>query len=239
MKSNGCVMATDTAVRRPVAMMESGPVGGIIAGAEIGKRLGFENIISFDMGGTTAKASLIRNGTPTMSEGYYVGGYDRGSPVMVPGVDGVEIGTGGGSIAWLDEVGALKVGAHSAGAEPGPVCYGRGGEEPTITDANVVLGRIGADAFLGGEMKLDANAAPQAIDERIGNPLGLSAAEAALSIVDIATAKMGLAVRQVSAEQGSDPRDFALILSGRRAPVPSFPLAPPPLTPPAPPPPSP
>jgi N-methylhydantoinase A len=219
MQSNGGVMSPDTAARRPVAMMESGPVGGIIAGAEIGKRLGFENIISFDMGGTTAKASLIRNGAPTMSEGYYVGGYDSGYPVMVPVVDVVEIGTGGGSIAWLDEVGALKVGPHSAGAEPGPVCYGRGGEEPTITDANVVLGRIGVDAFLGGEMKLDANAAPQAIDERIGKPLGLSAAEAALSIVDIATAKMGLAVRQVSVEQGYDPRDFALIASGGGGPV--------------------
>src|SRR5258708_34031230 len=102
MKSNGCVMATDTAVRRPVAMMESGPVGGIIAGAEIGKRLGFENIISVDMGGTTAKASLIRNGTPTMSQGYYAGGYDSGSPLVVPVVGVVHSGTGGGSIARLE-----------------------------------------------------------------------------------------------------------------------------------------
>lgn len=225
MQSNGGVMSPDTASRRPVAMMESGPVGGIIAGAEIGKRLGYENVISFDMGGTTAKASLVRNGTPAMSEGYYVGGYDSGDPVMVPVVDVVEIGTGGGSIAWRDEVGALKVGPHSAGAEPGPVCYGRGGTEPTITDANVVLGRIGADDFLGGEMKLDAAAALRAIDERIGKPLGLSSAEAALSIIDIATAKMSLAVRQVSVEQGYDPRDFALVASGGGGPVHSIAIA--------------
>lgn len=225
MQSNGGVMSPSTAARRPVAMMESGPVGGIIAGAEIGKKLGFDNIISFDMGGTTAKASLVRNGTPAMSEGYYVGGYDSGDPVMVPVVDVVEIGTGGGSIAWLDEVGALKVGPHSAGAEPGPICYARGGTEPTITDANVVLGRIGAEDFLGGEMKLDAAAARRGIEEKVGKPLGLSASEAALAIIDIAIAKMALAVRQVSVEQGYDPRDFALIASGGGGPVHSVAVA--------------
>ncbi len=116
MQSNGGVMSPEAAVRRPVMMMESGPVGGIIASAEIGKALGYKNVISFDMGGTTAKASLVRAGEPTMAEGYYVGGYASGHPVMMPVVDVVEVGAGGGSIAWIDEVGALKVGPQSSGA---------------------------------------------------------------------------------------------------------------------------
>ena len=121
--------------------------------------LGSGNVISFDMGGTTAKASLVRDGEPTLAPGYYVGGYASGHPVMLPMIDVVEVGAGGGSIAWLDEVGALKVGPHSAGADPGPICYRGGGTEPTITDANVVLGRLDPDNFLGGEMKLDADGA--------------------------------------------------------------------------------
>jgi hypothetical protein len=132
-------------------MMESGPVGGIIASTQTGKRLGFPSVISFDMGGTTATASLVRDDEPTMSPGCYVGG----QPVMLPMIDMVEVGAGGGSIAWRDEVGALKVGPHSAGADRGPICYG-GGTEPTITDANVVLGRLDPDNLLGGQMKLDA-----------------------------------------------------------------------------------
>ena len=159
MHSNGGVMTPEVAQARPVAMMESGPVGGIIASAEIGEKLGYGNVISFDMGGTTAKASLIRDGEPTMAPGYYVGGYASGHPVMVPMIDVVEIGAGGGSIAWRDEIGALKVGPQSAGAEPGPICYRGGGTEPTITDANVVLGRLDPNNFLGGTMKLDADGA--------------------------------------------------------------------------------
>jgi N-methylhydantoinase A len=219
MQSNGGVMSPEVAARRPVTMMESGPVGGIIAGAEIARKLGFADIISFDMGGTTAKASLVRDGQPTMADGYYVGGYESGDPVKIPVVDVVEVGTGGGSIAWLDEVGALKVGPRSAGSEPGPIAYARGGQEPTITDANVVLGRIGADDFLGGEMKLDAAAARAGLDQRIGKPLKLSAADAAIAIIDIAVAKMSLAVRQVSVQQGHDPRDFTLVASGGAGPV--------------------
>ncbi len=166
MQSNGGVMAPATAIQRPVTMMESGPVGGIIAAAEIGRALGYSNVISFDMGGTTAKASLVRDGEPTMAEGYYVGGYASGHPVMMPVVDVVEVGAGGGSIAWIDDVGALKVGPQSAGADPGPICYGRGGTEPTITDANVVLGRIGADDFLGGEMALDRDGRDKGMESR-------------------------------------------------------------------------
>src|SRR6516165_9368140 len=130
------------------------------------------------MGGTTAKASLIRDGEPTMAPGYYVGGYASGHPVMLPMIDVVEVGAGGGSIASIDDVGALKVGPQSAGAEPGPISYSRGGTEPTITDANVVLGRIGAHDFLGGEMKLDREAATKGMENRVAKSLKMDAAEA-------------------------------------------------------------
>jgi N-methylhydantoinase A len=219
MQSNGGVMTPQAAVRRPVMMMESGPVGGIIASAEIGKTLGYRNVISFDMGGTTAKASLIQAGEPTMSEGYYVGGYASGHPVMMPVVDVVEVGAGGGSIAWIDEVGALKVGPQSSGADPGPIAYGHGGQEPTITDANVILGRIGVSDFLGGEMRLDREGAIRGVTERIGAPMRMDVMTAARSIVQIAIAKMSLAVREVSVEKGYDPRDFVLVASGGAGPL--------------------
>jgi N-methylhydantoinase A len=218
MQSNGGVMTPEAAFKRPVMMMESGPVGGIIASAEIGKALGIEDVVSFDMGGTTAKAALVRAGEPTTAEGYYVGGYANGHPVMVPVVDVVEVGAGGGSIAWIDDVGALKVGPQSAGADPGPIAYGNGGTEPTITDANVVLGRIGTSDFLGGEMRLDRAAASAGIAARVGARLGMDTEEAARAIIDIAVAKMSLAVREVSVAKGYDPRDFALVASGGAGP---------------------
>jgi len=219
MRSNGGVMTPEIATARPAAMMESGPVGGIIASAQVGCALGFRNVISFDMGGTTAKASLVREGEPTMAPGYHVGGYASGHPVMLPMIDVVEVGAGGGSIAWLDDVGALKVGPQSAGADPGPICYRGGGSEPTITDANVVLGRLDPDNFLGGEMKLDAEAARRGIDEKIAAPLKMDAIAAAQAIVEIAIAKMSLAVREVSVAKGYDPRDFALVASGGAGPL--------------------
>ncbi|HYS76289.1 MAG TPA: hydantoinase/oxoprolinase family protein [Burkholderiales bacterium] len=219
MQSNGGVMTPEVATGRPVAMMESGPVGGIIASAQTGRALGFANVISFDMGGTTAKASLIREGEPTMAPGYYVGGYASGHPVMVPVIDLVEVGAGGGSIAWIDEIGALKVGPQSAGADPGPICYRGGGTEPTITDANLVLGRLDPDDFLGGQMALDAEAAARGIVKKIADPLKMSATAAAQAIVDIAVSKMSLAVREVSVAKGYDPRDFALVASGGAGPL--------------------
>lgn len=219
MRSNGGVMTAEVATARPVAMMESGPVGGIIAGAQLGRKLAMPDVISFDMGGTTAKASLVRDCEPAMAPGYYVGGYASGHPVMVPMIDVVEVGAGGGSIAWIDDVGGLKVGPQSAGADPGPICYGGGGREPTITDANVVLGRLDPDTFLGGQMTLDAAAARQGIEEQIGRPLGLSAEAAAQAIVDIAIHKMSLAVREVSVQKGHDPRDFAMVAAGGAGPL--------------------
>jgi N-methylhydantoinase A len=219
MRSNGGVMTPEVATERPVAMMESGPVGGIIASAQVGLALGFENVISFDMGGTTAKASLVRDGEPTLAPGYYVGGYASGHPVMLPMIDVVEVGAGGGSIAWIDEIGALKVGPQSAGADPGPICYMGGGTEPTITDANVVLGRLDPDNFLGGAMKLDAAGAARGIAEKIAKPLKMDTVVAAQAIIEIAISKMSLAVREVSVEKGYDPRDFALVASGGAGPL--------------------
>ena len=219
MRSNGGVMTPDVATERPAAMMESGPVGGIIASARVGQQLGYPNVISFDMGGTTAKASLIRDGEPTLAPGYYVGGYASGHPVMLPMIDVVEVGAGGGSIAWRDDIGALKVGPQSAGADPGPICYRGGGTEPTITDANVVLGRLDPDNFLGGTMKLDAEGARRGIEAKVAKPLRLDTIAAAQAIVEIAIAKMSLAVREVSVAKGYDPRDFALVASGGAGPL--------------------
>ncbi len=219
MRSNGGVMTPAVATSRPVAMMESGPVGGIIASARFGQELGLLDVISFDMGGTTAKASLVKDGQPTLAPGYYVGGYASGHPVMLPMIDVVEVGAGGGSIAWIDEIGALKVGPTSAGAAPGPICYRGGGVDPTITDANVVLGRLDPDNFLGGTMKLDAQAAREGIERVIAKPLGMDTMAAAKAIIDIAVSKMSLAVREVSVEKGYDPRDFALFASGGAGPL--------------------
>jgi N-methylhydantoinase A len=219
MRSNGGVMTPEVATERPVAMMESGPVGGIIAAAQVGLALGLQNVISFDMGGTTAKASLIKDGEPTLAPGYYVGGYAGGHPVMLPMIDVVEVGAGGGSIAWIDDIGALKVGPQSAGADPGPICYRGGGTEPTITDANVVLGRLDPDNFLGGQMKLDAEGAASGIAEKIGKPLKMDTVAAAQAIIEIAISKMSLAVREVSVAKGYDPRDFALVASGGAGPL--------------------
>jgi N-methylhydantoinase A len=218
MQSNGGVMSPETAKRTPVAMMESGPVGGVIASAHLGQATGYRDLITFDMGGTTAKSSLVRDAEPTITHGYHIGGYASGQPAMLPVVDIVEVGAGGGSIAWVDEVGSMKVGPRSAGADPGPICYQRGGTEPTVTDANVVLGRIGAQSFLGGEMALDADAAGEGIAQRLGD-LGLGVTEAAIGVVRLAVAHMVLAVRGISVERGYDPRDFALLAQGGNGPL--------------------
>jgi len=214
MQSNGGVMSPAIAKRIPVAMLESGPVGGFIAASRVGKALGFRNVIALDMGGTTAKTNLIIDGEPQLSHGYYIGGYASGQPMMLPVIDTVEIGAGGGSIAWIDEVGALKVGPHSAGAEPGPICYMRGGSKPTITDANLLLGRLSPTSLLGGEMSLDIDSARRGIENELSGKIGLSAIETAFAIIKIAVMHMSLAVRGISVERGYDPRDFALLAFG-------------------------
>ena len=214
MQSNGGVMSADTAKKMPVTMMESGPVAGVIAAARLGESLDCRHIISFDMGGTTAKSSLIKDFHPEVTSSYYVGGYVSGHPMMLPVVDIVEVGNGGGSIAWIDPAGGLKVGPQSAGAAPGPACYGKGGIEPTVTDANLITGRIDPEYFLGSGVRLQRDKAVQAVSEKIAKPLGMSVEEAALGILTIANFNMSLSVRAVSVEKGYDPRDCVLVPSG-------------------------
>jgi len=181
--------------------------------------LDLEAAIAFDMGGTTAKASVIRRGEPSLSPDYFIGGYNEGLAVRIPVLDIVEVGTGGGSIAWLDEGGGLHVGPRSAGAAPGPASYGRGGTEPTITDANVVLGRLSPERFLGGEMRLNRGAAEIVLRERVAQPLGVELERAASGMLEIATASMANAVRRVTLERGLDPRDFTLVAYGGGGPL--------------------
>jgi N-methylhydantoinase A len=214
MQSNGGVMSAETAKKMPVTMMESGPVAGVIAAARLGEKLNCRHIISFDMGGTTAKSSLIKDFHPEVTSSYYVGGYVSGQPMMLPVVDIVEVGNGGGSIAWIDPAGGLKVGPQSAGAAPGPASYGKGGTEPTVTDANLIAGRVDPEYFLGSGIRLQRDKAAAAITEKIAKPLGLSLEEAALGILTIANFNMSLSVRAVSVEKGYDPRDCALVPSG-------------------------
>ena len=180
------------------------------------------------MGGTTAKAGLVQGGVPRVTKDYEVGataqsgaGRGRGSgyPIRTPVIDLVEIGAGGGSIAWVDSGGGLRVGPRSAGADPGPACYGRGGTEPTVTDANLVLGRLDPDYFLGGEIRLDVEAARRAVETRCARPLGMDVVAAAHAIVEIANAAMVTALRLVSVQRGYDPRDFVLIAFGGAGPV--------------------
>ena len=228
MQSSGGVFTFAAASEKPVFMVESGPAAGVIAATYLGTTLECPDVISFDMGGTTAKAGLIQNGTPTITKDYEVGtaaqtgvGASRGAgyPIRTPVIDLVEIGAGGGSIAWVDSGGVLRVGPQSAGADPGPVCYGAGGIEPTITDANLVLGRLNPSFFLGGEIELEVESARQAIQEKCADPLNLDLVEAAHGIVEIANAAMVNALRLVSVQRGYDPRDFVLTAFGGAGPV--------------------
>lgn len=219
MESNGGVMTGALAAQHPVYLLESGPVAGAVAAAELSRKLGYDSAISFDMGGTTAKCTLINKGRIEVADIYYVGGYEHGYPVQVPVVDIIEVGAGGGSIAYLDAAGSLKVGPRSAGAEPGPVCYSRGGTEPTITDANAALGRLAPSGLLGGDMVLDTEAAKRAIHDRIAASLGVPDVQIASGIIRLAVVTMSAAVRRISIERGHDPRDFVLIVSGGAGPL--------------------
>jgi N-methylhydantoinase A len=228
MQSNGGVMTSASAKERPVYMVESGPAAGVIAAGAVASSYGYRNVLSFDMGGTTAKVGLIQDGQFRVSTEMEVGaqavtplgeGRGGGYPVRTPVIDLVEVGAGGGSEAWIDAGGALRVGPRSAGARPGPACYGLGGTTPTITDANVVLGRINPAFFLGGEMMLDTDAARRAIVEGVATPLGLDPLAAASGIIEIANAHMIGAMRLVSVQRGYDPRDFVLVAFGGAGPL--------------------
>lgn len=217
-QSNGGVMTPEVAARQPVRTVESGPAAGVTGAAWLGEQIGRRDLIAFDMGGTSAKACVIEDGEPEMSPQYFVGGKELGLPVQIPFLDIVEVGAGGGSIADLDAAGGLRVGPRSAGSAPGPAAYGLGGSDPTITDANVVLGRISPDYFLGGEMKLHADRAWAAV-ERLGGSLGLGPTECALGILRVANTIMAAAIRSVTIERGRDPRDLTLVAFGGAGPV--------------------
>ncbi len=218
MRSNGGTMSLGQARREPVAMMESGPVAGMIGAGRLAALLGIERAIGFDMGGTTAKCTLITGGIAPIEEGYVIGDEFTGQPMQLPVVDIVEVGAGGGSLAWCDAGGGLHVGPLSAGADPGPACYGRGGAAPAVTDADLVLGRLNAERFLGGHMRLDRALAERAV-AAIGERLALGTVEAAHGIATIADGAMSLAVRAVSVGRGIDPRDSTLIAFGGAGPL--------------------
>jgi N-methylhydantoinase A len=190
-------------------VLVSGPAAGVVGAAEIARLAGVENAISLDMGGTSTDVCLIAGGRVERASEREVGGF----PIRLPSVDLQTVGAGGGSIVWRDTGGALRVGPQSAGADPGPACYGRGGIEPTVTDANLVLGRLAEDRFLGGEMRLDRRAAEEAIRSRIGGPLGLSLIDAAAGILRIAAASMSHAVKGVTTDRGLDPGQFPTLFA--------------------------
>lgn len=215
MQSNGGIDTVKSAKETPITMVESGPASGILGAAALGKIIGEENIIALDIGGTTAKCSLIDQGRVEITSQYMIGRSktSAGYPIMTPVVDIVEIGNGGGSIAWVDEDNKLHVGPKSAGAVPGPVAYGRGGTEPTTTDANLLLSRINPNYFIGGEIEADMTSVRD-VFASIGEKLGLTAEETARGVVRIANNNMMNALKLVSINRGYDPRDFTMIAFG-------------------------
>ena len=228
MQSAGGLTPEADAARRPVYVLESGPAAGVFAARFAGTRLGIADLITFDMGGTTAKASIVEDGEISYSTEYEVGASvsagnrlvgGGGELIRAPSIDIAEVGSGGGSVAYLDRAGGLRVGPRSAGAVPGPACYGRGGEEPTVTDANVVLGYIRPGELADGEVSVDIEAARRVVQDRIAAPLGLDLLEAAEGIHRIANARSMRALRAVSTERGRDPRAFPLIAFGGSGPI--------------------
>ncbi|MGO9058461.1 MAG: hydantoinase/oxoprolinase family protein [Candidatus Binataceae bacterium] len=224
MQSSGGVMSAAAVARKPIYSVESGPAAGVIAAAHLGQLCNQPNIISFDMGGTTAKAGLIRHGKPSITHDFRVGGHlsagtrAGGHPIKIPVIDLAEVGAGGGSIAWVDAGGALQVGPLSAGAAPGPACYGFGGDQPTVTDANLILGYLDADYFLGGKMRIYPEKSLAAI-EPLAKKLGLDPVQTAKGIYEIANTHMGSAVRVVTIQRGVDPREYAVMAFGGAGPV--------------------
>jgi N-methylhydantoinase A len=229
MGSNGGLLSAERTCRQPIGLVESGPIGGCIGASAYAEALGFKNLVSFDMGGTTAKCALVENGRFSVNSLYYANGYVKGFPIRSAVIDIAEVGSGGGSIAWLDSQKRLRVGPQSAGSMPGPVSYGRGGAEPTVTDANLVLGRLNAGNFLGGEMKLNVTSAQDAIAQRIATPLNYAGRDGMIQMADgiisIATVMMAGAIRKISIEHGLDPRDFILFSYGGGGPLHSCALA--------------
>ncbi len=221
MQSNGGLAKPSIAAERPATLLGSGPAGGVTAAVRVCDRIGRGNAITGDMGGTSFDVALIRDFKAETRNQTELNSYT----VRCPNLDIISIGAGGGSIAWIDEGGGVRIGPESAAADPGPACYGRGGTRPTVTDCNLVLGYIDADRFLGGDFRLDVAAAERAIDEAIAKPLGVSVTEAALTVRAVANALMAQAIRLVTVERGYDPRDFFYLPYGGAGPVHSIDLA--------------
>ena len=228
MQSGGGLMGAERAAREPVSMIESGPAAGVLAARHFISEMGLEDAVTFDMGGTTAKASIIENGKFLKTTEYEVGGHmsattrltgGGGYPITVPAIDVAEVGAGGGSIVWLDSGGSLRVGPQSAGAAPGPVCYGAGGERPTVTDANLVLGYLNPTRIAGGAIEVQPEPARATLEAAIARPLGLDLAEAAYGVHLIVNSEMMGAIRAVSTQRGRDVRDFALVAFGGCGPA--------------------
>ena len=221
MQSNGGIMPSSQAGRKSACTVFSGPVAGVLGGVALCGQAGFENVITVDMGGTSFDICLAPQGKPRYTRASEIGGH----ALSIPMIDIHAIGAGGGSVAWVDGGGVLKVGPESAGADPGPACYGKGGLRPTVTDANLVLGRLNADYFLGGAMKVDAEAAYKTIQERLAKPLGMEVVEVADGIIRVVNANMARGIRYVSVERGHDPREFALACFGGNGPLHAVELA--------------
>jgi N-methylhydantoinase A len=218
-QSTGGLYSVDQAQRECIRMIESGPAAGLIATKELCRYMGIHDAIAFDMGGTTAKSGVILNGDVMMTSNSMIGGYTQGLPIQIPMIDIQEVGTGGGSIARIGPANSLRVGPQSAGSEPGPVCYGLGGGEPTVTDANLILGRLSAERFLGGDMKLDPALCKSVFEEKLARPLGLSVEQAAEGVIKIAAATMSNVVKRVTTERGVDARDFPMVAFGGAGPL--------------------
>lgn len=221
MQSNGGVITARMAREMSARTVLSGPAGGVLTGAFISRSTSQPNLITIDIGGTSADISLIESGTPHLTTESQIGGY----PIKLPMIDINTIGAGGGSIAWIDSGGALRVGPQSAGADPGPVCYGLGGTKPTVTDANAILGRINPSYLLGGEMKLFLDDARRVIEEKIARPLEIDVERAAAGIIAVINANMIRGIRRVSVEKGYDPREFSLVAFGGAGPLHAVELA--------------
>jgi N-methylhydantoinase A len=227
MGSNGGVLQAAEAVAMPAVAVESGPAAGVVAAALVARQTGRKNLLSFDMGGTTAKASLIRDGRYETTTEYEVGGGSNmtramngtGHPIRVPVIDLAEVSAGGGSIAWVDRAGALRVGPKSAGADPGPACYARGGAEPTVTDCDLLLGYLDQGSLLGGDLKIDPAAAAAAVRTRLAEPLGVDVRTAAAAVIDVVDHAMAEVLKIVSVQRGHDPRDFVLAPFGGAGPL--------------------
>nr|MCH9671477.1 hydantoinase/oxoprolinase family protein [Gammaproteobacteria bacterium] len=228
MQSNGGLISAANARRRPAYMIESGPAAGVLAAAQLAREVSLAQVLSFDMGGTTAKACLIEDGQPLEKAGGEIGGASTtsarlfgsgGHAIRAPWLDIVEVGAGGGSIAWVDDGGALRVGPNSAGAAPGPACYPNGGCHPTVTDANLVLGYMNPVAIAGDRLPLNKDAAIEAIRADVAEPLGIEVERAAFGVTQVANATMMRALRAVSTERGRNPREFTLVAFGGAGPM--------------------